>query len=401
MAKAIDIGTSFIVGARLQGGKEVLTIERDAFFSMEREDFAEEMLDDAGAKYMIRGDQIYVVGDDALKYCMITGKQDSYRRPMAQGVLNPGEEEAIPLIEMLIEAIVGRAETPGEVVAATIPAAPLDANIDVTFHKIVLERFLKQLGYDVRCLNEALAIIYAENPTVREEDGTTAPFSGIGVSFGAGMTNLVVAWRAKRLFEISVARGGDWVDQNVSKVRNVPVGKVTHEKERRLDLTNVDPRNGIQLGLEIYYEELIRHVLREFNAHFKSTQTTFTNPMEVVIAGGTASVPGFIDRFKRLLVEEGSPVPIGEVRLAKDPLRAVAKGALVAALSMEKKKLKSQQAAPPAPAPAPRPALGNGGNGGPNQGPAVPAPAMPQAQVTTRPPTDDMLPDAVDVEAGV
>src|SRR5690606_33719084 len=115
----------------------------------------------------------------------------------------------------------------------------------------------------------------------------------------------VVAWRAKRLFEISVARGGDWIDQNVSKVRNVPVGKVTHEKERRLDLGNVDPRNGIQLGLEIYYEELIRHVLREFNAHFKSTQTTFTNPMEVVIAGGTASVPGFIDRFKRLLAEEG------------------------------------------------------------------------------------------------
>lgn len=346
MAKAVDIGTSFIVGAQIKNGKEVFTSERDAFFSMPREDFAEEMLDDAGAKYMIRGDEIYVVGEDALNYCRITGNQASYRRPMSLGVLNPGEEEAIPLIELLIEGIVGKPTREGEVIAATIPAAPLDAPaVDVTFHKIVLERFLKKLGYDVRILNEALAIIYAENPTVVEHSGVSAPFSGVGISFGAGMTNLVVAWRAKKLFEISVARGGDWIDQSVSKVRNVPVGKVTSEKERNLDLGNVDPRNALQLGLEIYYEELIRHVLREFKEHFKSNQTTFTDPMEVVIAGGTASVPGFVDVFNRVLEEVGVPIPIRTVRLGTDPLRTVAKGALVAAVSMEKKKIKAEEEA--------------------------------------------------------
>ncbi|MBL4847272.1 MAG: hypothetical protein JKY65_17270 [Planctomycetes bacterium] len=343
MAKAIDIGTSFIVGAQIKDGKEIFTSERDAFFSMAREDFAEEMLDDAGAKYLIRGKEIFVVGEDALKYCMITGNQDAYRRPMSMGVLNPGEEEAIPLIELLIEGIVGKASHPGEVIAATIPAAPLDApSIDVTFHKIVLERFLKKLGYDVRILNEALAIIYAENPSVTEDHGVTAPFSGVGISFGAGMTNLVVAWRAKKLFEISVARGGDWIDESVSRVRNTPVGKVTHEKERNLDLSSIDPRNTLQLGLEIYYEELIRHVLRVFTEHFKSTQTTFTDPMEVVVAGGTAAVPGFIDLFRRVLDEQGAPIPIRNVRLGSDPLRTVAKGALVAAVSMEKKKLKAE-----------------------------------------------------------
>src|SRR4029077_15549223 len=153
MAKAIDIGTSFIVGAELKGGKEVFTIERDAFFSMPKEDFAEEMLHDAGAKYLIKGDQIFVVGEDALKYCMITGKQDSYRRPMKRGVLNPGEEEAVPLLERLIEGIIGKPAVPGEVLAATLPAAPLDQDLDTTFHRIVIERFLKNLGYDVRILN--------------------------------------------------------------------------------------------------------------------------------------------------------------------------------------------------------------------------------------------------------
>jgi hypothetical protein len=390
MAKAVDIGTSFIVGAYLEGGKEVFTVERDAFFSMPREDFAEEMLHDAGAKYLMRGDEIYVVGEDALKYCMITGNQDSYRRPMALGVLNPGEEEAIPLIERLIEGIVGKPAFKGEVIAATIPAAPLDTDLDVTFHKIVLERFLKKLGYDVRILNEALAIIYAECPTVVEDDGVQAPFSGVGISFGAGMTNLVVSWRAKKLFEISVARGGDWIDKSVSKVRNVPVGKVTHEKEKNLHLGQVDPRNALHLGLEIYYEELIRHVLQKFGEHFKTTQTTVTNSLDVVIAGGTASVPGFTDLFRRLLDEVGAPIPLGEVRLAKDPLRAVAKGALVAAVSMEKKKLKSD-----ADKAADKPA-------GAAPKPAAPPPPVSPARVVTQPatPASD-LPDVIDVEAGV
>jgi actin-like ATPase involved in cell morphogenesis len=351
MAKAIDIGTCFLVGAKLEGGKEVFTIERDAFFSMPREDFAEEMLHDAGAKYVLRGNEIFVVGEDALKYCMITGKQESYRRPMQRGVLNPGEEEAIPLLERLIEGITGKPEFKGEVIAATIPAAPLDENLDVTFHRIVLERFLKKLGYDVRILNEALAIIYAECPKV-DDSGQIAPFSGVGISFGAGMTNLVVAWRAKKLFEISVARGGDWIDASVSKVRNIPSGKVTHEKEKNFDLRKVDPRNALHLSLEIYYEELVRHVLREFGAHFKGAQTTVTNPLDVVVAGGTASVPGFTEMFKRILEEVGAPIPIREVRLAKDPLRTVAKGALVAAVSMEKKK-KSSPTAPGAAAGVP------------------------------------------------
>ena len=47
MAKAIDIGTSFIVGAEIKDGKEVFTSERDAFFSMPKEDFAEAPTDRA------------------------------------------------------------------------------------------------------------------------------------------------------------------------------------------------------------------------------------------------------------------------------------------------------------------------------------------------------------------
>ena len=68
---------------------------------------------------------------------------------------------------------------------------------------------------------------------------------------------------------------------------------------------------------------------------------------------------------------------IGEVRLGKDPLRTVAKGALVAAVSMEKKKNKAA------------------GKGPAQKGPVGPGPT------TTRLTGGKGLPDHVDVEAGV
>lgn len=343
MAKAIDIGTAFIVGAEIKDGREVFTTERDAFFSMPKEDFAEEMLSDAGAYYITRGSQLFVIGEDALKFSMLTGNQTAYRRPMAKGVLNPGEEEAISMLELLIEGIIGKAAFPGEVCAATVPSAACDADFDTQFHKIVVERCLQKLGYEVRIINEALGIVFHENPTV-VVDGELTPFSGVGVSFGAGMTNLVVSWRAKKLFEMACARGGDWIDEKVAGVRGITKSKVTAVKEKKLDLTKLDPKDAVQVALEIYYDELIRYTLAEFSAQFKGCQATIDEPLEWVIAGGTARVPGFIEKFEKALRATPLPFQVKGVRLAKDPLNAPAAGALIAALSHEKKKLAKPEA---------------------------------------------------------
>ncbi len=366
MAKAIDIGTCFIVGAEMRDGREVFTVERDAFYSMPREDFAEQMLDEAGAKYLVRGKNIYVVGEDALRYCMLTGKQEHFRRPMAKGLLNPGEEEAISMLELIVEGIAGKPNFPGEVIAVTSPAAPIEEDMDTAFHRIVIERLLTRLGYDVRILNEALAIIYAENPHV-EVNGDIVPFTGVGISFGAGMTNLVVSWRAKQLFEISCARGGDWIDQKVAGVRGLPIGRVTAIKEKQLDLNNIDTKDSAQVALEIYYEDLIKFTLEQFNEYFRQSQSMIDQPLEIVVAGGTSTVPGFIDKFNRVLAEVSLPVPVKGVRHANEALRTVAAGALVAAMSFEKKK-RAQGKMPPAPA-----------AGAPATPPAPPPPAPPKA----------------------
>jgi len=53
----------------------------------------------------------------------------------------------------------------------------------------------------------------------------------------------------------------------------------------------------------------------------------------MIISGGTANPPGFIERFKAILDRTDFPFKIKEVKLASYPLYAVAKGALIAAIA--------------------------------------------------------------------
>lgn len=58
----------------------------------------------------------------------------------------------------------------------------------------------------------------------------------------------------------------------------------------------------------------------------------FTGPIPVVCAGGTTMAGDFLPRLKSVIAETELPVVIRDVRLAKDPFNATAKGALVGAM---------------------------------------------------------------------
>ena len=63
-----------------------------------------------------------------------------------------------------------------------------------------------------------------------------------------------------------------------------------------------------------------------------------TKPITVILSGGTSLPRGFANRFKQILDQLKLPMPVGSVRMASQPLRSVAKGALVAASADESRK---------------------------------------------------------------
>lgn len=327
--KGVDIGTMFVKCAQREGKEIAFRSQRNAFFEVEHTDFTKKILNNSKVKYIIRGDKLYIVGNEALEFANMFNKET--RRPLSRGVISPTEKEALPMVELLIKSVVEKPTHEREIVYFSIPGEPLDAEFNIIYHTKMLEGFLKALGYTPKSINEGHAIILSE---LAEED-----FTGIGLSFGAGMVNVCLSLMSVPVFKFSVTKAGDWIDQQVAMAMDETASRVSAIKESSLDLSKEGGMSKIENALSIYYNHLIEYVIENIKQEFTKTRRTpqITKPINVVLSGGSSLPKGFANRFKQILDQLKLPVQVGNVRMASQPLRSVAKGALVAASADESK----------------------------------------------------------------
>jgi len=328
--KGVDIGTMFVKCSQKAGEEIVFRSQRNAFFDVEHTDFTKKILDNANVKYIIKEDKLYVVGDEALDFANMFNKET--RRPLSRGVISPTEKEALPMVELLIKSVIGPPSHKGEIAYYSVPGEPLDADFNIIYHEKVLDGFLKTLGYTPKPINEGHAIILSE---LAEED-----FTGIGLSFGGGMVNVCLSFMSVPIFKFSVAKAGDWIDQQASMAVDETASRVSAIKESSLDLSKEGKLSKIESALSIYYNHLIEYVIENIKQEFAKARRLprITKPISVILSGGSSLPEGFSDRFRQILDQLRLPVPVGSVRMASQPLRSVAKGALVAASADEGRK---------------------------------------------------------------
>ena len=135
----------------------------------------------------------------------------------------------------------------------------------------------------------------------------------------------------------SVSRGGDWIDEQVSKSTGLPKEHVTASKENVSHLSQTVTVGSPEGALNIYYDALISYVLE----HVKKKLGTITPPnvaFPVVIAGGSTLPKGFFEMFKKKLDATKLGIETSKVIRAKDPFNSVARGCLIAAKTYEDKK---------------------------------------------------------------
>jgi len=328
--KGVDIGTMFVKCAVKEGEEIIFRSQRNAFFEVEHTDFTKNILDNSKVKYIIKEDKLYVVGDEALQFANMFNKET--RRPLSKGVVSPTEKEALSMVELLIKSVVGEPNYKGEIVYFSVPGEPLDAEFNIIYHIKTLEGFLKTLGYAPKPIHEGHAVVLSE---LAEED-----FSGIGLSFGGGMVNVCLSFMSVPIFKFSVAKAGDWIDQQVAMVVDETASRVSAIKESSLDLGKEEHLSKIESALSIYYNHLIEYVIENIKQEFNKARRMprIDKPITIILSGGTSLPKGFSARFKQILDQLKLPLPVGSVRMASQPLRSVAKGALVAASADESKK---------------------------------------------------------------
>jgi hypothetical protein len=322
LGKGLDVGTANLVAAKQNvDGSITVTLERNAFLDVKGDVYSKAMLTKLKVPYVVRGDTLIVLGEASFELANVFGRET--RRPMKDGLVSPNEVDALPMIKLIIEKILGQPTVPGENCYFSVPAASIDKDNNVVYHQGLFEGILRSMGYTARAINEGHAVVFSE---LGEFD-----FSGIGLSFGGGMVNACVAYKTIPALAFSISRSGDWIDKNVSEVLGIPRSRATHLKERGVDL--MAPKGREEEAIAIYYRNLISYTLTNLKSRFENSANMpqFQNPIPIVCSGGTAMIKNFItvfdDEFKKLKF----PIPVSGITLAAEPLNSVAKGCLVAA----------------------------------------------------------------------
>lgn len=324
MIASLDPGTAnLVVCAPTEGGSKVLRM-RNNFLEIAKDKFALNMLKQLKVPYYEQDKKLYLVGDDA--FDMATTFAKDLRRPMASGVIASGEMEAVPMITRMIEKLlVDSGVEKGAKVAYSCPANPIDTQIDNVFHRSIIEGALRHLGMEPIEVTEAHAVAL---DALSNDD-----FTGIAMSFGGGMVNTCVAFRSLPVLSFSSCRSGDWIDQKAAHACGEATSRITALKEGKTMNLDPDTTDRRIAAIYAYYREVIAYTLANMKDRLENGDNlpAFKNPVPIVIAGGTAMVPGFLDLFKRVFETVEFPIAVSEIRLVSDPLYSVARGCLVMA----------------------------------------------------------------------
>lgn len=322
-AYGLDIGTSRIVSMRQDGPNGAVSADQlNAFISVSETKFLKDMLVKNRMAHTKIRDEIAVLGYDAQQFANIFNSE--IRRPMKKGLITPEEIYAIPVMKEIINLVLPKAEEVAQPLCFSVPAPEAGFEADLVYHEGVIKKYLVGLGYKANSLTEGLAVVLAELANDN--------FTGIGISMGAGMCNVCLSFLSVPVIVFGICRGGDNIDASTARMTHETVNRIRVIKEESLDFTKT-PKSNLENALTIYYEDLIMTLLNHLVGVLSRAENLprLNQAIPIVLAGGTCLPNGFKVKFEQLLKQVKMPLAISEVRLAADPLRATAMGALVAA----------------------------------------------------------------------
>ena len=322
-AYGLDIGTSRIVSITQDGANGAVSADQlNAFISVSETKFLKDMLVKNRMAHTKIRDEIAVLGYDAQQFANIFNSE--IRRPMKRGLITPEEIYAIPVMKEIVNLVLPKPEEVAQRLTFSVPAPEPGFEADLVYHEGVIKKFLVGLGYKASSITEGLAVVLAELANDN--------FTGIGISMGAGMCNVCFSFLSVPVIVFGISRGGDNIDASTARMTHETVNRIRVIKEESLDFTKT-PKSNLENALMIYYEDLIMTLLNHLvNVLSRAENLPRLNQaIPIVLAGGTCLPNGFKVKFEQLLKQVKMPLAISEVRLAADPLRATAMGALVAA----------------------------------------------------------------------
>ncbi|MBF0161282.1 MAG: hypothetical protein HQL88_03250 [Magnetococcales bacterium] len=324
----LDVGTMNLVCASInQTGKVDVSTLRNVFLTVDKTDLGE--MDLSKISHARIDDSVFILANDAYNFANIFGYR--INRSMQKGMISPEDINSADVLSIMIRELIspeggGR---PGKCVFS-VPGDPINTRSNVLYHQNIIARIVSEIGFTPEPLNEAVAIVYAEC--------ADTDFSGISISFGAGLTNVAVVYKSIPVLEFALNRGGDWIDDNVALAVGTIPNRVVAIKEKDFDINRFDSgrkkERKVREALGYYYTNLIHFVVKSTVKELdrRDLDLGFPDSIPLIISGGTSLAGGFLDLVREQVQKEEWPLALSTVRYASDPLSCVAQGCLIKSL---------------------------------------------------------------------
>lgn len=333
MGIGFDCGTYTLICCKRNEEKDFsYKREINAFLEMPLEnEFVFNMMKQAGVPLILREDAnvAYALGEAAVNMAY-TMSGIELKRPMKDGCVNPSEQDAFQIMNVMMHSLLDEIDHDGETLYYSVPANAINEETDADYHGKILEAIFSayesEKGYKVNAhpINEGLALVYAEL--------ADKAFTGIGISCGAGMVNVCFSIFGAPVFNFSIVNSGDWIDKMAARATGETPTFINKEKTK-IDLSE-EPTSLVERAIQTQYrlmiEKTISGIKKGLEEH-KDKKARLDHPIDVIVAGGTSSPKGFDELFRKVMNEANLPMDIGEIKRPKDPLYSVACGCLIAA----------------------------------------------------------------------
>lgn len=331
MSVGLDIGASQFRCLRHRDGQLVGRSSRALFTPLPDAPEYRSLLAAGQIPFAVCDEALTIVGDNAAEYSNLFHVRPQSLLP--HGRLPTNDPVARQSLAALVDALLGEPDQPGEMCCVTLPGGETFQSLATSSELEFFSRLIRLRGFQPQVLSAGMATVLAEL--------SRKSFTGLGLSFGAATSELVVAHRGLEMLMCSIPQGGDWLDEQIA----IEFGDSRHDEagEAILDLDKATARRRSLAGrldaaqndeerfLAGLHRSLVYALIRAatFTLAREPRLLDLPQPLPVVVVGGVSRIAGFEELLWQAFSLARFPLSIREVHFATRHDFTVARGNLI------------------------------------------------------------------------
>lgn len=310
MSIGLDLGTTLFRSIR-STGTELIGRQCGAVYIVLADTVSHRrLLEQSGVRFATCGNDLVLFGQPAVEWADILNLPVISLLP--DGRVPQSDPVARQILALMVDAVLPPAENFGDVCCLTVPGGHDLSRNDLPYDVRFFQQLVALRGYEPKLMTAGLAVVLAEL--------SSASFSGIGISFGAGSCQIGVIHCGRELANFGFDEC--LVDQSSDRIDTNPVVESAETSSSRTAARAARDHllvRALTETLTAARDELERRDVARWLAQ----------PTHIVCTGRPTAETGFLELLVQVWSSLEWPMKVGTIQLAEDTIYSIARGCLI------------------------------------------------------------------------